>query len=193
MNLQRRRPRELITIFFLVVAVSGTWWWLERTQREEDSREESQAHQPNAFFQDFIVTTMNEAGRPAHRITGQRMNHFPDNDTAELIEPRLWVYQEGDSPWEVQAQTAVVQLSEDIVWLLGSVKAERHPRDGQSIVIETSDLRVEPEREYAETDQPVTVHQPHGVTNGVGMQGWLTEKRFSLLAQVRGRYEPPAR
>ncbi len=194
MTLQRRRrPRELITIALLIATVSVTWWWLESAQKEKRAPAPAAIQQPDAFFDNFTLTTMSQTGQPSHRLTGERMNHFPATNTAELIAPRLLIFEADDAPWDVTARTAVVQLDKDTVWLLGDVRAERKPPDGPPLVIETSDLFVEPNRNYTETSQVVTVRHAQGVTTGLGLQGWLDEKRFTLLAQVRGQYEPPVR
>lgn len=192
MTLQRRRrPREFVTIVLLIATVSVTGWWAQRTQKEQEIPAPAEVHQSDAFFANFTLTAMDKSGRPSHRLTGERMDHFPANNTAELIAPRLLVFQPDNTPWEVNARTAVVQMDQETVWLLGDVRAENKPPEGSPMVIETSDLFVEPKRKFAETEQAVTVRQAQGVTTGIGMKGWLDEKRFSLLARVQGRYEPP--
>ena len=49
-------------------------------------------------------------------------------------------------------------------------------------------LRVVPAKQYAETDQAVTVVTDLGITRAIGMQADLQQRRLKLLAQVRGDY-----
>lgn len=189
MALQRRRPKELLTIVLLIFAVAVTWWWLDRAQQGDQLESAIGDQHPEAFFREVVVTTMGDDGAPMHRLTAERMDHFPNNSTAELVEPFLLVFQGEESPWEVRSKTAVAQLENDNVWLLGGVRAEHHPRNGDSLVVTTTDLYVVPKENFAQTEQPVTIEQPFGVTQGVGLRSWFKEKRFALLAQVKGRYE----
>ena len=57
-----------------------------------------------------------------------------------------------------------------------------------TLELTTSELRVVPAKQYAETDQAVTVVTDLGITRAIGMQADLQQRRLQLLAQVRGDY-----
>lgn len=83
---------------------------------------------------------------------------------------------------EVGPQGAEVELIDE-VRIEQRVAAERFSR------LTTSRLTVFPEREYAETAQPVRIENAEGVTTATGMQAYVKEGRVLLLSNVRGQHE----
>ena len=60
----------------------------------------------------------------------------------------------------------------------------------REIHIETEDLRVLPDVEFAETALPVAISTPESLTRGVGMRAYLDENRVQLLSRVKTTIEP---
>ena len=58
------------------------------------------------------------------------------------------------------------------------------------ITLTTPALNVWPKKDYAETDQPVTVVSDGLRLDAVGMKAYIDDQRVEFLSQVRGRYEP---
>ena len=50
-------------------------------------------------------------------------------------------------------------------------------------------MTVLPEKDYAETRQPVRIVAANGVTTATGMKAYLNEGRMLLLSNVRGQHE----
>jgi lipopolysaccharide export system protein LptC len=138
---------------------------------------------------DFDLTTMNAAGRPRYYLKARSLRHYADDDTAEVSLPQLTIFRQGASPWFVRAEQALVTAGAETVFLQDQVKMERLTEDkGDKLEILTPALKVVPAKQYAETDQPVTIVTALGVTRAVGMHADLKEKHLELLAQVRGEY-----
>ena len=55
--------------------------------------------------------------------------------------------------------------------------------------MKTSQLYVFPDKQYAETDKPVTIEQPGSVINSVGLRAFMDTGKVELLSQARGTYE----
>lgn len=57
--------------------------------------------------------------------------------------------------------------------------------------IVTSELRVQPSEDYAETDEKVRVESDADWLDAVGLQAWLRPpSRLKFLSQVKGYYVP---
>lgn len=69
------------------------------------------------------------------------------------------------------------------------MRVERTDTQGRPTILTTSRLSVFPEREYAETQQPVKIEAANGVTTAVGMKAYLDDSRMHLLSSVRGQHE----
>ncbi|MCL4316473.1 MAG: LPS export ABC transporter periplasmic protein LptC, partial [Gammaproteobacteria bacterium] len=124
------------------------------------------------------------------RLRAQRMLHYPDDGSTEFIQPLLTVFQVDAPPWEVQAERGTLAQDQDKVWLMDAVRIE-NPEAAPHLRwrLDTRDLHVKVDEEYAETAQPVTIVGATSVTHAVGMRVFLKEGRVQLLAKVKGTYE----
>jgi lipopolysaccharide export system protein LptC len=114
------------------------------------------------------------------------MAFFGDTHTKELTHPHLVMYREQAEPWHVASERGWVSADDDVVMLLGKVDIWRDTPDGKrEIHVETEDLRVLPNDQYAETELPVSISTPESFTRGTGMRAYLDESRVELLSRVR--------
>lgn len=187
-----RRSRPLFALAVLVAA--GLSWWLAE-QAGRPAVEPVERHGPRAIdyhVTGLDVTRMNAQGSPAHRLRAQNLRHFTDDDTSELQQPHLTVYQDDAPPWEVDAERAWVSPDGSLLLLAGEVLIEREgDADDRPIRIRTRELRVQPREDYAETDEKVRVESDADWLDAVGMQAWLRPpSRLKFLSQVEGYYVP---
>ena len=62
--------------------------------------------------------------------------------------------------------------------------------DKPQLEIETHDMRILLDQDYAETDSRVVIRTASGETRSVGMHAYFKQHRVELLSQVRSQYEP---
>jgi lipopolysaccharide export system protein LptC len=178
-------------VVLAVVGLSTLSWWMPIEQAPVTTlvTAPEKRHIADFFLMDFDLTTMNAAGRPRYDLQADWMQHYSDDDTSQLTMPRLTVYRPAAPPWRVRADQAQVAAGGESVLLRDDVKVRRMAKDRRdALELTTSVLRVMPDKEYAETDQPVTVVTDLGVTRAIGMEADLKRRRLQLLAQVRGDY-----
>lgn len=177
----------------VALAVSSSLWLASlSTTSVEIKRFEGRA--PDLTMEEFEVTSMGEDGSPLRRLSAAYMAHFADTETKELIHPHLVVYQEEAEPWHVSSERGWVSADNDVLMLLGKVNIWRNRPDGKrEIHIETEDLRVLPDNEYAETELPVSISTPESLTSGTGMRAYLGESRVQLLSRVKTTIDPITR
>ncbi|MFP5344282.1 MAG: LPS export ABC transporter periplasmic protein LptC [Gammaproteobacteria bacterium] len=164
--------------------------WLLYISAPPDDRRAALRHVPDATMDDFVATGMGVDGRPEHRLRAQRMLHYPDDGSTEFIRPLLTVFQENAPPWQVRAERGLLAKDRDSVWLQDAVRIE-NPDAAPHLRwrLDTRDLHVKVDEEYAETARPVTIAGETSVTHAVGMKVFLKEGRVQLLAKVKGTYE----
>lgn len=175
-----------------VIALSTLSWWMPLDLEPGSVATlvtPEKRHVPDFYLGDFDLTTMREDGSPRYRLTGEDMRHFSDDDTSLVIKPAMIVYREEAAPWQVWAGQAQVAAAGESVLLLDKVKAQHQDAiDRGQLQLLTELLKVWPDREYAETDQPVTILSDLGVTRAVGMEVDLKTEQLRLLAEVRSDY-----
>lgn len=164
--------------------------WLLYISAPPADRRAAQRHVPDAIMDQFVATGMGADGRPEHRLRAQRMLHYPDDGSTEFIQPLLTVFQEDAPPWQVQAERGLLVKDRDSVWLQDAVRIE-NPDAAPHLRwrLDTRDLHVKVDEEYAETARPVTIVGATSVTHAVGMRVFLKEGRIQLLSKVQGTYE----
>jgi len=175
-----------------VVLLSGAIlsWWLSKGISVSAPPAPSRArHIPDYSMGHFTLRAMDDRGRLHYRLYAERMSHYLDDDTSRLERPNMTVFKQGAAAWNVYARHGWVSAGQKTIALSGDVVIWRDPRAGHSALeIRTDELHIEPDRQYAETDRPVTIAQDVGVTHAVGMRVNLRQSRLELLADVRGRY-----
>jgi lipopolysaccharide export system protein LptC len=175
----------LPAVTLAILAVASTLWLSQLDDRDARLKR-FEGHAPDLTMEEFQVTTMGEDGRPLRRLSASYMAFFGDTQTKELTHPHLVVYQEQAEPWHVASERGWVSADDDVLMLLGEVDIWRNRPDGKrEIHVETEDLRVLPDDEYAETELPVSISTPESFTRGTGMRAYLGESRVQLLSKVR--------
>lgn len=181
------------TAVLAALAVASSLWLAQLGQRDQQD-ERFTGHAPDLTMEEFEVTTMGEDGNKLRRLSAAYMAHFTDTGTKELTRPHLVVYQHQAEPWHIASERGWVSADNDVLMLLGKVDIWRDYLDGRrEIHIETEDLRVLPNEEFAETELPVIISTPESITRGTGMRAYLRESRVQLLSSVRTKIEPAVR
>ena len=177
----------------LLVLAASSAWILHDLEPELLSGEDPPVQVPDFFLENFVTTIRDEQGRPTQRIEAVHMAYFPETGTRELTWPRLTMYRDDATPWQARSERGWLSASGDVMLLQGEVLIWRNDRDGDPrIEISTRDLRVLPETDYGETDQPVVVTTRHSRSRGVGMRAWLEKGRLELRSQVHTVFDRDA-
>ncbi|MES9958326.1 MAG: LPS export ABC transporter periplasmic protein LptC [Sedimenticola sp.] len=182
--------KNLIIGGALVVLTGVSWWIAERSTLMDDLAEE-ETHTPDYYLEGMTTVQMDLDGVPEQELWAERMVHYPDDDSTELVRPRLKLYDSEKPPWRLSASSGWVSGDGDLVLLNGKVKIDRSAAPNvKPIHIVTRDLRIQQEQNYAETDAEISIRTDTDRMEGRGMQAWFNEPvRLKLLANVRGRYE----
>lgn len=128
-------------------------------------------------------------GKLHYRLSAEHLEHIQSSDITRLTRPDLRLHRGSDYPWRVQSAQGVVSPDGTQVVLIDDVRVARTDAKGRPTVLTTTRLSVYPEREYAETSQPVRIEAANGVTTATGMQAYLNESRMLLKSNVRGQHE----
>jgi lipopolysaccharide export system protein LptC len=186
-----RLARRWIPTVLLIALALFTAWLVERGEDPAPPPAPAGRQNPDYYLENFSTTSMDVTGRRTRTLAAERLLHFPDTDTNELLEPYLIVYHPTRPPWHIRSERGWVSAAGDVVLLLGKVHGWREDEAGNRVLdIRTSDLRILPDSEYAETDKPVVIRDQNSETHGIGMRAFLEESRVELLARVVTTYTP---
>ena len=73
----------------LLVSLALLTFWLERAVREEPAAGVQRSHDPDYSAEGFTITDFNRAGAAVSTLSAAKMTHYPDDDSTELLAPRV--------------------------------------------------------------------------------------------------------
>jgi lipopolysaccharide export system protein LptC len=203
----------------LLGSLAALTFWLDSQIQEQQRREGSARHDPDTFVNSFRAVSFDTDGRLRQALAAKRAQHYPDDDSMDFIEPLL-VLTDPDKPRiSVTASKGALSGDHETITLTGNVRALRDaptptatpPRpvskkrpvknapivDGDApngpVTITTEYLRVVPKQGRADTDKAVTIEEPRGIINAVGMELDNKAKTLKLKSRVHGTLAPPAK
>ncbi|MGZ7455585.1 LPS export ABC transporter periplasmic protein LptC [Pseudomonas sp. Ma2-10] len=128
-------------------------------------------------------------GKLQYDMTSDKVEHLKATEVTLLTNPDLNMFRGTEFPWHVQSEHGEVNPDGTQVELIDSVRITRFDEKNRRTLITTTRMTVFPQRQYAQTEQPVRIDGAGGVTTGKGMKAYLKESRIHLLSNVRGQYE----
>lgn len=185
---------QYILLGVIVVIAVLSWRLLNVAEIDEARRQAAVHHIPDFYLDDFTATNMDAAGQPRYRLQGQHLEHYPDDGRKTVTDPRMTWFRPDLPPWIATADQAVITQNDTLVELNGQVTMHRDASaQERALTLVTRDLRIEPQRQYAETRADVLISSAGDQVRATGMQVYLKEGRIDLLANVRGTYAPTHR
>ncbi len=188
-----RHPLTWLGLILLLV-VAALW---DRSPNELIQPEVSRAPEfPQAYMVQMKTERFDAEGRLNYYLESDRAAHYQpdprratDRDYTLIEQPRVRLYPVDAEPWLARANRGRSDASADNVLLQGEVLALQQTEQGFT-EITTSELWLQPDKEYAHTDKAVKMRAAQGITNAIGMQADLSAERIELLAQVRSLFHP---
>lgn len=180
---------SLLSLLPLLLAglLAGLTYWLDHVVQSDTGPNADRRHDPDYFVDNFTVRRFGPDGTLQHTVTADRMVHFPDDDTTEVISPHL-VY-ETPPKTDITARTAWLDSKGTHVRLNDDVRIVRAASGDQpETVITTSVLYVTPDDETAYTKAPVVITRGNNVVTGVGLEANNKTEVAVLSGPVHGTF-----
>jgi lipopolysaccharide export system protein LptC len=176
----------------LAGALAALTLWLEHTVRREASVHPSlRRHDPDYVVNRFTITRYGADGRVEAVLAAAMMVHYPDDDSTELIAPRM-VQTKPDEP-RLTASASRGTLSHDgeEVFLYGDVLLVREDAGrGSETRMRTDFLHVVHAKSLVRTDRDIVITDERRRLSGRGMEYYNDSGQFVLHERVRGRFDP---
>lgn len=177
-------------LFMLGLIATGGWWLSEEIATDRSTAQTGSAALPDYSMRDFTLTSMSREGKPKHMLTADSMIHHPDQGSSDLLNPYLEFYRPPQQPWRIRSETGKANDEGSLVNLLGEVHIWREASDNtRAMTLDTHNLTVQPNRDYAETHEPVQITTEGSTIQGTGMRAYFDTEQVELLSDVRGVHE----
>ena len=171
----------------LLAFLAALTFWLERTTHFETDRHDGKGrHDPDFIVDNFTVRRFNPSGGLQYVQTAQKMLHYTDDDSTEVLAPAL-TYLGQNQETHISARQAWVGTAGKEVRLFDDVRLVREATtDSPALVVTTSEMFVYPDDELARGVMPVTLTEGLSVIHGTGFEANNRTHLFKLMGRVRG-------
>ena len=181
---------RLIVLSTLIIAFALTInWFITDSEEELDF---TPRNEPDFYMLNATINQYGPEGKLQHRIAANRFTHFPLTDVTTMKFPALSLGRTRDSdPWEINSSKGRILPSsdyrEEVVELWSNVLASQSSNKSEFVTIKTNSLTVYPERDYAETDEPVFIKNQSGRTTAAAMKAFLNTGKFMFYSTPENR------
>ena len=177
----------------LMLSLAALTFYLERTVRDEETAPKPRRHDPDYIVSNFTTTTYNREGQSLSVLSAEKMVHYPDDDSTELVSPRLLQSKPEQPRITVTAERGSLSGDGEEVFLYDNVVLVREAEGGQPAArMTTSFLHVLRDRSLVRTDHEVHLVEENRSLTGRGMTYNTESRQLDLYADVRGRFDPQA-
>jgi len=174
----------------LMLALALLTIWLERTVREQQAHPSLRRHDPDYLVEDFVITKFNAAGVQESTLSAAKMIHYPDDDSTELVAPRVLQAKPNESRMTLTADRGTLSHDGEEVFLHGNVLLVREgTADRPEARVQSSSLHLIGSKSLVRTDREVTVSEPGRALSGRGMEYHNETWQLFLRERVRARFE----
>jgi len=176
----------------LMLALAGLTFWLERLVREEEGVHPSQRrHDPDFVVDNLTHTRFNVKGQVDSTLAAAKMLHYPDDDSTELVAPRVVQTKPNEPRVTLTADRGTLSQDGEEVFLYDNVLMVREAGGGRRETrMRTSFMHVVQGRSVIRTDRDVVITEEDRVLSARGMEYHNDSMELFLHERVRGRLEP---
>lgn len=149
------------------------------------------SHKIDYYLKDFNARSMTLSGDLKQRIRSEHMQHFVDDDSTELTNPKITMYSVDKPDLDIESDTGYISADGELVLLNGAVHIKRSAlKNIAPLEIDTHNLRVQIPDDFAETDEFVTIKSAGNSIQGTGLRAHFREPiNIKILEKVNGHHE----
>jgi lipopolysaccharide export system protein LptC len=184
-----------LPLLMMAVLASATWW-LVRNAPAVDAPVAAPPprHEADYVMTRFVVQRFDAAGSLRTQIEGERLRHFPDDDTVEVDDARIRAIAGDGTVTLATAKRALASGDGSELQLVGDARVLR-PGDGKTEPIEFRSEFLQAFRnvERVRSPVPVVVTQGRSVVRAGGMEYDNLARVVDLKGHTSATFVSPAR
>lgn len=167
--------KEKFSIVFsfaiLIILVMGTWWAAEYAQNAVEIDPPSKnTHEFDNWAKNPVIVRTNPEGQVITRLEGDRMEHFPDDDSYEVETPRAFSLRPENPLTVGTAKAATIYDEGDKIIMKGdAVLLRLGDANHQPLNFRSDVITILVKEDISFTDLPAVAINGRSRLNGIGM------------------------
>lgn len=168
----RERFPSLVAVLLLALLVAGTWWASDYTLRSiQIDPPRRLTHERDSWSDHFVMVRTDPQGFAINRLEGESMEHFPDTDAYEVIQPNAVGHHPGSPITVGTSDHATMDQNGERIVMVGNAHLKRLPdADHKLLDVRSERLVLKPDQDLVYTDQPALVINGQSTMRGTGMR-----------------------
>ncbi len=168
----KERLPTVVSTFILLALVIGTWIAAEHTKRaiviEPPAK---QTHEPDSWGKNITMIRTNDQGMAISRLLGDYMEHFPDDDSYDVVSPKATNVPDDSPLTQATARTATILDDGNRIILKGDAVIRRLPdtENPDPMVVRSEQITILAKEDVAFTDLPAVAKDGRTRLSGTGM------------------------
>ncbi len=177
-------------ILLLLIFLASMWAVNNEPEQDLFQGQAKLERSADHFAVDYSKITMNKSGMPENKLYADFVAHYSNNKETELTRPVLTVNKGKLPPWVIRSKTGIIADDGESIFMRGQVFIDRAKADHiREVNIKTSNLHIQPKKNYAETDEWAELISGLDTISGVGMKLYYQDPLYiELLANVKGKH-----
>ena len=143
---------------------------------------------PELYIEQPHWQQFDTSGQLRRQLQARRLEQWPDESRARLIQPDLQITDRKQQHWLVSARRGWITANQATLVLEGGVWLRRE-QENQGPVVHTEKLRIDDQGDVIETDQPVLLVSANWHFSASGLHAELGRQQLQLLGNVRGTHD----
>jgi lipopolysaccharide export system protein LptC len=175
-----------------------TFYLVEKnTPQEKSTIERVRLHEPDYIIKQGSLSALNEIGATKYRVLGNKLTHYDDDASMDIVTPRMRLFQVDKAPVTVKADTGHLDGDLTIMDLYDNAEIFRPAQAATEtqpaslrMLASSSYFKVFINDDIIETPKPVTLEQGMSIMNSNdGGTFNNVDQSMKLSGQVKGRIE----
>jgi len=188
-----------LTPLILMGALTLLTFWLvqKNTPLEKSPIERVRLHEPDYTIKNGALSALNELGNTKYRILGNKVTHYDDDASIDILTPRMRLFQADKAPVTVKSDTGHLDGNLTILDLFDNASIFRPAQAATAsqpatlrMLASSSYFKVLINDDIIETNRPITLEQGMSIMNST--EGGIfnnVEQSMVLTGRVKGRIE----
>jgi len=189
---------RLMPLLLMGTLTLATFWLVQKvTPPEKSTLERVKLHEPDYTITNGALSALNEIGNTKYRILGNKVTHYDDDSSIDILTPRMRLFQLDKAPVTVKSDTGHLDGDLTILDLIDNASIFRPAQAATAsqaatlrMLASSAYFKVFINDDVIETNRPVTLEQGMSIMHSTdGGKFNNVEQSMILLGQVKGRIE----
>ena len=189
---------RLTPLLLMGTLTLATFWLVQKvTPPEKSTLERVRLHEPDYTITNGALSALNEVGNTKYRILGNKVIHYDDDASIDILTPRMRLFQLDKAPVTVKSDTGHLDGDLTILDLIDNASIFRPAQAATAsqaatlrMLASSAYFKVLINDDIIETTRPVTLEQGMSIMQSTeGGRFNNVEQSMTLLGQVKGRIE----